>query len=169
MNQEYRRKNTPEFEYFMRRVLGAVSPKQNDFKIKKHKSTISEIFSATDEAFALLFLFNDYESWNNSGNGKKTQKRFTDSRVGSKEGWSLEGRMLFIKLVKEITKRRAEESSRTIETALMAHYRESVGEDREERERKRRKLQEEEMKFDVTEVWDASIFKDAEELLGQPV
>ena len=77
--------------------------------------------------------------------------------------------MLFIKLVKEITKRRAEESSRTIETALMAHYRESVGEDREERERKRRKLQEEEMKFDVTEVWDACIFKDAEELLGLPV
>ena len=49
---------------------------------------------------------------------------------------------MFIKPVKEITKRRAEESTRTIETALMAEYRETIGEDREDREKKKRKLHE---------------------------
>ena len=51
----------------------------------------------------------------------------------------------------------------------MADYEETMDEDREERENKRIKLQEEEMKFDVTEVWDTSIFKDAKEFLDLAV
>ena len=44
---------------------------------------------------------------------------------------------MFIKPVKEITKRRAEESTRTTEMAfLIADFRETMGEDREEREKK---------------------------------
>ena len=49
LNQEYRQKNTLEFEYLVRQILGAaVSPKQNNFKRRRHNNTVIEIFSATD-------------------------------------------------------------------------------------------------------------------------
>ena len=131
-----------------------MSPKHTEFKRRRHKEKLKSIFTATDEAFALLFLYNDYESWNNSGSGKKTRKRFTDSRIGNKEGWSYEGRMLFGKLVEEVKKRREEEASAEIEQELRAAYRRENGDDRDDRLNKKRKLREMEKNFDQKKYWE---------------
>ena len=102
MHEDYRQKNSPEFKYFMKRILGAVSPKQTDFKRKSVRMTISNIFTPSDEAFALLFLYNDYDSWINTTKGTRLRKKFTDGKSGNKEGWSNEGQDLYEYLVSEL-------------------------------------------------------------------
>ena len=132
-----------------------MSPKQTEFKRRRHKDKLSSIFTATDDAFSLLFLDIDYFSLNNSGSGKKTRKQFTpDSTIGNKEGWSYEGRMLFGKLVEEVKKRREEEASAEIEQELRAAYRRENGDDRDDRLNKKRKLREMEKNFDQKKYWE---------------
>eukprot|EP00536_Pseudo-nitzschia_multiseries_P016374 jgi/Psemu1/45981/gm1.45981_g len=81
-------KKSLEFQYFMKRILGAVSPKQTDFKRKLFRTTVSNIFTQSNEAFALIFLYNNYGSWLNTTKGTRKRKKFTDSKLGNMEGWS---------------------------------------------------------------------------------
>eukprot|EP00536_Pseudo-nitzschia_multiseries_P016729 jgi/Psemu1/47510/gm1.47510_g len=80
LHKDYWRKNSPEFKYFMKRILGAVSPKQTDFKRKSVRMTVSNIFTPSNEAFALLFLYNDYDSWLNTTKGTRLKKNSLTSK-----------------------------------------------------------------------------------------
>ena len=120
---DYRRGTEPSqgFLYFLERIVAAISPKTTNFKRGQTRIQISKIFTVSDEAFALLFLFNEYDGWkariqnsldyesydtSDSEDIKKTRmkKRFTDSKIGSREGWSYEGRKLYLFLFKEVEK-----------------------------------------------------------------
>eukprot|EP00536_Pseudo-nitzschia_multiseries_P008390 jgi/Psemu1/20308/gm1.20308_g len=111
--------SSPEFKYFMKRILGAVSPKQTDFKRKSVRMTVSNIFTPSNEAFALLFLYNDYDSWLNTTKGMRLRKKFTDGKSGNKEGWSNQGQDLYEYLVSELEERREEQQSKELETELL--------------------------------------------------
>jgi len=111
----------------MKRILGAVSPKQTDFKRKSVRMTISNIFTPSDEAFALLFLYNDYDSWLNTTKGTRLRKKFTDGKSGNKEGWSNEGQDLYEYLVSELEERRKEQQSKELETEILKMYQKQNG------------------------------------------
>eukprot|EP00536_Pseudo-nitzschia_multiseries_P014741 jgi/Psemu1/40013/gm1.40013_g len=49
----------------------------------------------TEQAFALFFLYNDYELWLNITNGTRIRKKFTGSKSGINEGWREEGQDLY--------------------------------------------------------------------------
>eukprot|EP00536_Pseudo-nitzschia_multiseries_P003287 jgi/Psemu1/7368/gm1.7368_g len=104
LHKDYQRKNSLELQYFMERILGAVSPKQTDFKRKSLRTTISNIFTPSDEAFALLFLYKDDNLWLNITKGTRSRKKFTDSKSGNKEGWSDKGQDLYQYILSEIEK-----------------------------------------------------------------
>lgn len=126
LRDTYRSSSEPqsEFKYFVDRILSAVSPKVYGFRRKRRKTQISKIFSATDEAFALLFLLNEHHCWvrDTVGGSTRTRKKFTDSKVGSQQGWSDDGLFVYEYLVKEITKRRKSIESQKMERSLIQKY-----------------------------------------------
>eukprot|EP00536_Pseudo-nitzschia_multiseries_P011328 jgi/Psemu1/28554/gm1.28554_g len=127
LHKDYRQKSSPEFKYFMKRILGAVSPKQTNFKRKSVRMTVSNIFTPSDEAFALLFLYNHYDSWLNTTKGTRLRKKFTDGKSGNKEGWSNEGQELYKYLVSELEEQREEQQSKELETELLEMYQKQNG------------------------------------------
>eukprot|EP00536_Pseudo-nitzschia_multiseries_P002088 jgi/Psemu1/4888/gm1.4888_g len=114
LHEDYRRKSSPEFKYFMKRILGAVM-------------TVSNIFTPSDEAFALLFLYNGYNSWLNTTKGTRLIKKFTDGKSGNKEGRSNEGQDLYEYLVSELEERREEQQSKELETEILKMYQNQNG------------------------------------------
>eukprot|EP00536_Pseudo-nitzschia_multiseries_P009226 jgi/Psemu1/22644/gm1.22644_g len=100
-----------------------VSPKQTDFKRKSFRTTVSNIFTPSDEAFVLLLLYNDHGSWLNTTKGTRKRKKFTDSKE--------------------------EQQSKDLEIELLKKYQQQNGnhtqwdidEDEERRKEKRRKQQ----------------------------
>eukprot|EP00536_Pseudo-nitzschia_multiseries_P010375 jgi/Psemu1/25732/gm1.25732_g len=56
LHKDYQRKNSPEFQYFMKRILGAVSPKQTDFKRKSFRTTTSNIFTPINNCFSFTTI-----------------------------------------------------------------------------------------------------------------
>ena len=170
LHKDYRGENVPseEFMYFVKRILSAVRPSFTKFKTHKHEKKLSEIFTPSDEAFALVMLLNEYNCWmnpdrTNTKNGKKKRKKFTDPSSGKKMGYSLEGRKLYAVLVREITKRRATEASQALEELVLQEFeREHSGEAHGERESnnarrmKRQKLAADEKKFNIDDFIDTN-------------
>eukprot|EP00536_Pseudo-nitzschia_multiseries_P004823 jgi/Psemu1/64805/estExt_Genemark1.C_840034 len=113
LHKDYQQKNSPEFLYFMKRLLGAVSPKQTDFKRKSFRTVVT---------FALLFLYKDNNLWLNTTKGKRKRKKFSDSKSGNKEGWSAQGRILYKYVLSEIEKQRKEQQLRDLEIELLKMY-----------------------------------------------
>eukprot|EP00536_Pseudo-nitzschia_multiseries_P000375 jgi/Psemu1/831/gm1.831_g len=111
LDEDYRRKNSPEFQCFFKRILGAVSPKQTDFKRKSLQTTISNIFTLSNEAFVLLSLCNNYELWLNTTKGTRKRKKFTDSKLGMNEGWSDKGQELYAYKDKENRKEKRQKQT----------------------------------------------------------
>eukprot|EP00536_Pseudo-nitzschia_multiseries_P002339 jgi/Psemu1/5315/gm1.5315_g len=130
LHKDYRRKNSPEFKYFMKRILEAVSPKQTDFKRKSVRMTVGNIFTPSNEAFALLFLYNDYNSW-----------------LNTTKGTSNEGQDLYEYLVSELEERREEQQLKELETEILKMYQkqndnrkqQDKEEDEEGKQRKRKR------------------------------
>eukprot|EP00536_Pseudo-nitzschia_multiseries_P013775 jgi/Psemu1/36367/gm1.36367_g len=157
LHEDYQRKNTPEFKYFFKRILGAVSSKQTDFKRKSLQTTISNIFTSSYEAFALLFLYNDYKSWLNTIKGTRKRKKLTDSKSRIKEGWSEEGQELHAYVKSEREKQRKEQQTKDLEIELLLKiYEQQNGyqtqqhkEDKDNRKKKRHK-----QKYDMMETLD---------------
>eukprot|EP00957_Ditylum_brightwellii_P199311 15192447-Ditylum_brightwellii.AAC.1 len=54
-----------DFYYLMTRILFAINPTNNNFKQRKDKDVISDIFSITDEAFGLMVIYNKHNVWKN--------------------------------------------------------------------------------------------------------
>lgn len=62
-------------KYFFGRMVAACNPTQNKFREKKCIHTISNIFPSSDEAFALLVLYNESHRWKVDAKKKIQNKR----------------------------------------------------------------------------------------------
>eukprot|EP00957_Ditylum_brightwellii_P170292 12962541-Ditylum_brightwellii.AAC.1 len=100
MSAEYRNygnADNEDFYYFVTKILSAIDPANNNFKQRKDKDMISDIFSVTDEAFGLMIIYNEHDVWRNQRERKLDgtvdwkRKRFCDARSGSRQGWMEEG------------------------------------------------------------------------------
>ena len=49
-----------EFHYYISRMLAAIFPTYTTFSQQKSRDLLSDIYSVTDEAFELLFIYNKY-------------------------------------------------------------------------------------------------------------
>ena len=80
--------NNEEFCYFVRRILPAINPKKSNFGKECIYKTISEMFLVSDEAFALLVLYNELHVWKkNIKQGEQlidSEKNSTDQRKPKK-------------------------------------------------------------------------------------
>lgn len=143
LHRQYRRYDSAEneeFLYFLTRVLPAVNAKaKSEFENKKSIRLISDIYTTSDEAFALLVLYNEAHVWkqqynfeaqriNDTTNGNKKwkspryAKRFCDAKSGNKQGWSEEGQNVFNALCREVDRRRAEPASKDLEEKIRAKF-----------------------------------------------
>ena len=122
LNKEYRKFGKEEFEYFIIHLLSRTQPKRT--KYNKHTRpirSISECFTPSDEAFALLVLDNELQVWEQQLQlerdgkrtikemrlGKKYTKGYTNKK-GATCGWSRDGITYYNKLQTEIRKMRQE-------------------------------------------------------------
>lgn len=111
MYRNYSTANNKEFFYFVSRMLPSINPKKVNFGRDCSYKPISEMFSVSDEAFALLLLYNEHHVWiENMRNGeqsvhseddgtsdtrkKKKRKRFCDPSSGRKQGWEWKGKKI---------------------------------------------------------------------------
>ena len=110
--RKYDNADNEEYYHFVTRILSAVNPIVNNFRGRKERELLSDIFSVSDEAYALMIIYNEYHVWENhmkrkdDPNIQKRPKRFCDPSSGSKDGWTLEGRNLFRRLCREVEKLR---------------------------------------------------------------
>ena len=123
-------------KYFFSRMVPACNPSKNNFRYEKGKKMISDIFSISNEAFALLVLYNESHRWRTDAKKKlkkrvfgevqnttasqpdrteqnkkkkespKERKKFTDARSGNRKGWLVEGRKLYQDLCMKVNKLR---------------------------------------------------------------
>ena len=66
LNERYAKfgsKGVPEFEYFIKNLLSRVQPKRTRFRMLQGHHPISQLFTASDEAFALIILDNELHVW----------------------------------------------------------------------------------------------------------
>lgn len=130
LHPDYRKKTSDEFKYFVRAILTAVNGKNCDFKRLNKRRSINDIFTVSDEAFALLMLRNEYHCWkkayengkNNDGRTTRGRKLFTSSKIGSKEGMTPEGRFLYQRLVSEVEELRKSRESHNVEKEMLTFY-----------------------------------------------
>ena len=91
-----------EFEYFCDRILSRLRPRDTKYKERKTKEPLSAIFTPSDEAFALMILYNELDRWENISDpdtlevmevSKKrkwkntVEKKFCSSTRGCADGW----------------------------------------------------------------------------------
>jgi len=133
LHPDYRKRTSDEFKYFVRAILTAVNGKNCDFKRLNKRRSINDIFTVSDEAFALLMLRNKYHCWekayengknkdSNNAKSKRTRKLFTSSRIGSKEGMTSEGRFLYQRLIGEVGELRMSKESHCVEKEMLEFY-----------------------------------------------
>ena len=117
----YRRWDEPpnEFRYFVEHVVQAIRPNENKFHEQKSHWRLSEIFTVSDEAFALVILLNEYHCWDGKGH---LDKRFVSAKSGNKQGWSVAGLNAYTTLCAEVKRRRLEEGSKKLEKIMMSEY-----------------------------------------------
>ena len=121
-----------EFYYFITRMIPRLGQNtKKKFMEFKTKLLLSDIFTVSDEAFALTILYNEQHVWEMQYKRKKNKnhandscgsptmstaktrapkgkKRFCDYKSGDRKGWSEEGMFFFNMLCRDIKKRREE-------------------------------------------------------------
>ena len=110
-----------EFEYFCDRILSRLRSRDTKYKERKTRVPLSNIFTASDEAFALLMIYNEIDRWDNIPdpatlevmevtNRRKwkntVEKKFCSAKRGSCDGWKDDGKKMYNDLVKKIEKLR---------------------------------------------------------------
>ena len=110
-----------EFEYFFDRIMSRIRPRDTKYKDRKTKEPLSAIFTPSDEAFALLIIYNEIDRWENipdpvslettevtkKRKWKNTvEKKFCSATRGSTDGWKVEGKKLYYALVENIQRLR---------------------------------------------------------------
>ena len=101
-----------------------------NWRYKAYNSHISEIFSVSDEAFAMLLLENNYEDYKMVYNlsrkvtRKESKPKYTkDSNLNEKfKGWSQKGLKRYDKLVRIVTNQRRATISLELEEELKNKY-----------------------------------------------
>ena len=122
----YRTNCNTHFYYFVTRMLSSVNNKITNFEGKKANILFGEIFSVSDEAYALIILINELHVWKEQIKEKKKQNKnklkckFVSPRSGKKDSWSNEGRMMYNNLCRKIKELRSNESTgNNIENELL--------------------------------------------------
>ena len=117
LHPDYRREASVEFEYFVENILERVRPRRTKYKYQKGGKLVSEIFTVSDEAFALFVLYNEHHVWlaqdklmqeGKKGSELHLEKRFVNGRSGDKDGLPLKAMRFFNKLMEEVRERRSE-------------------------------------------------------------
>ena len=122
----YRTQCNAHFYYFVTRMLSAVNNKITNFEAKKANILFGEIFTVSDEAYALIILINELHVWKEQIKEKKNQnknnlkRKFVSPRSGKKDSWSNEGRIMYNNLCRKIKDLRSNESTgNNIENELL--------------------------------------------------
>ena len=129
VHKDYRQSEepTPEFKYFVERILTAIQPPRNKFNDRKGKKKLSEIYTVTDEAFGLVILLNELHCWEECAERKEAsdrygRKRFCDGRSGNKKGWKNWGLIIYNRLCKNVQRRRQMKESIEMEKNMYKEY-----------------------------------------------
>eukprot|EP00536_Pseudo-nitzschia_multiseries_P007793 jgi/Psemu1/18761/gm1.18761_g len=114
-----------------------------DFKRKSFQTTISNIFNPSNEAFALLFLYNNCNLWLNTKKGTRKRKKFTDSKSCKRVGWSTQGRIVYKYVLSEIEKQWEKHQLKDLEIELLKTYQQQNGKHttRDDKDKKSQKEQ----------------------------
>jgi hypothetical protein len=132
------------FVYFATRILPAVNASITKFDKSKYRKKLSECFSYTDEAFALLLVENYEPRWQSQHEAlvqyhhecrKSREKKwkdalYTSNTEGSRRGnsWTRQGLLKFNSLCQMVKEQRAsEETGDTVENHLRNWCHEEVG------------------------------------------
>mgnify|MGYP004529573319 FL=1 len=140
MYRNYSTANNSEYFYFVSRLLPSINPKKVNFGKECSYKPISEMFSVSDEAFALLLLYNEHHVWiDNMRNGeqsvdsedegtsdtrkKKKRKRFCDPSSGRKQGWEWKGKKLYNTLCKQVRQlRECKSTGESLDKMMMERF-----------------------------------------------
>ena len=106
--------------------------------MKRRKEALSDIFTVSDEAYALALLINKYNSYQfklktDDKVGVRPMKPFTSSASGSKPGWKTMGRKTYIYLCDKVKTLRNNQVSKNIEDTMLKGFQD------QERGRKKQK------------------------------
>lgn len=120
--EDWFKSDFPEYEYFITHLLSRVRPSKTKFKKLKENKMVSECFTPSDEAFALIVLDNELHVWDaqvekkgkgttekQKGSSLRIEKKYTDGNSGKKIatcGWKIVGLKKYNSLVAEIRKKR---------------------------------------------------------------
>ena len=97
----YRTVCDDDFFYFVTRILAAVNASNTTFDSKKTSILLSDIFSVSDEAYALITLLNECHVWEEQAKDKserdesKMKRKFVNATSGKKNSWTKEGMKIF--------------------------------------------------------------------------
>jgi hypothetical protein len=137
--------------FFIENVLSRVNPKQHEFSFDRATRPLSEIFTVSDEAYALTMVLNQVENWKELSRPKdqrskeKLRKLFTAPRSGSRQSWSTEGQQIFHAVCRAVEEKRGNcITGSNFEHALKEHYKETCPRYKSMQElaaRKQRKLE----------------------------
>ena len=119
--REYGQNGNEEFEYFVKKLLAEINPGRTGFKRNSTRRKISECFTPSDEAFALIVLDNELHVWDQQiakkketgakGNELRFPKKYCKGCATETNGWSKKGISFFHLLCMEIEKAREEKGS----------------------------------------------------------
>ena len=110
-----REENLKAFEYFVDRILPCINKAQTHYdRQKKNGKLISNVFTVSDEALAIILVENYHQRWHNQcyepnkekwRTEKKFKAKYTSSDKGSREqSWSKEGIASFFSWCEKVKK-----------------------------------------------------------------
>lgn len=125
VHPDYRKKDTPGWRFFATKYLPCVNAKITNFRLKSHRQLVSEIFTGSDEAYAIALLINEYENYQFTlsdplrGGGDRPKKPFTNSRSGKTSGWNNSGLETYKSLIKQVEELRQLDVSSQLEHNIL--------------------------------------------------
>lgn len=130
ISTDYRTNPTSETAlFFVDNILSKINPKVSNFASLRTSAVLSDIFTVTDEAFALVMVLNQLDNWKElskpKGNrcSKKMKKLFTAPTSGGRQSWTAEGRDIYHAICREVEKLRADTiRGSTFEDGLLEYY-----------------------------------------------
>jgi len=133
LHPRYRRKGTGsenDFYYFASRIMASIEPKLISFEDRKKDELISKLYSASDEAFALIIIHNEYKRWRSQlergtdDSVVEVSKRYCDPKSGNQNGWSEEGIDMYCTVCEEVEAlRNNEETGKDFEQVMRERFR----------------------------------------------
>ena len=123
-----------EFKCFVSELLTRVQPGRTKFaKAKTHKC-VSECFTVSDEAFALMVIDNELHAWDEqiamSNSKLRVKKKYTDGHGKKKSthcGWSKRGIKIYRQLEEEVKRQRQRQERHANERWFREEFRKDVG------------------------------------------